>query len=595
MTFDCADPATIFFGENAGQIVIDKAVTIEGSNVGGENIVLDREEGATPTNYFHVVSTGALKLQDMTLQNGGGGSLVESTIDGGAIQVTDGSLTVERVSFVNNRAFNGGAIAIDGAEVTISQSRFERNESFRSGGAIDNGGVVDSDGGTLQISQSTFDRNKSRSGGAILSAGGSLTVVASTLTGNQGSVFGSTLNLPTDSGTAEIFWSTIVQSGSNDAIRIGNGRTVTVTGVIFGGTGRHCTGPQLVDTYSLSNDESCGLDGEGSSQGIDLGLGPLMSTTVAGVVQSYYPLLNGSPAINGGGPDGCDTDELAGFDPDQLGRPRAVGSACDIGAFESDAPPIIDAVAPTSGLEGQEITFILAASQVTSPITWQVDCTSDGEWEQGHGCTYPDNGPYEATFMVTDDLEVGLRTFTISIANVNPVLDEFAVHPRPALTGGLVSLSATASDIEADPLSYSYDCGDGELVGDDRCRFERGGTYLVSVTVDDGDQGSTSRSLMLEVFDPVSMCVNRWNGAIRIAGECSRSEQLVSLPLQGFGPLGLCVNDWSGAARISDDCSRSEHPVLANGQDTVSVCVNRWNGVLRVSDRCSRSERQDWI
>lgn len=115
--------------------------------------------------------------------------------------------------------------------------------------------------------------------------------------------------------------------------------------------------------------------------------------------------------------------------------------------------------------------------------------------------------------------------------------------------------------------------------------------------VDDGDGGQISDSLMVSVFDAAGLWADVWGGQLRMSqgSDCGRGESTISLPLPEFGALSLCVNRWNGAARVADDCGRSEVVMTTRGQDTLSVCVNRWNGVLRVSDSCNRSERQDWL
>ena len=80
---------------------------------------------------LYVSQTGALTVENMTLQNGG--DPTDST--GGAIHAL-GALTVHNSTFQNNQAVTGGAIQSVFAPLTIHNSTFQNNQSGISGGAI---------------------------------------------------------------------------------------------------------------------------------------------------------------------------------------------------------------------------------------------------------------------------------------------------------------------------------------------------------------------------------------------------------------------------------------------------------------------------
>ncbi len=346
VTFDC-NPATITFNS---EIEITQNVTIDGSN-NGSPIIFD---GNDATRFFDVTS-GTLTLQHLTLKNGktdqgtlriaedAAAEITDVTFDsntatvyGGAIY-NEGTLTITQSTFDSNTATSiGGAIDNLGT-LTISQSSFIANSSGGDGGAIENAG-------DLTIRRSSFVNNHSSAiGGAIDAWLGSITIIASTLTGNTAGENnighrGSSIYISPDLNPVRIIASTIIQpENATPALYIHANDAVILEGVILGGDGPHCefiANGDLTDTHTLSNDSSCNLQGTGSSQNVaNLLLGPLTTATINGIDQSYYPLLQGSPAINAG-PTTCDTDLIDGPDTDQLGNPRPIGPACDIGAIE---------------------------------------------------------------------------------------------------------------------------------------------------------------------------------------------------------------------------------------------------------------------
>ncbi len=588
--FNCADE-TIEFDS---QIVIKQRVLVDGSNSGSEQIVLDGvEDDGIDTNFLRVDAGSHLTLSHMTLQHGSRPSSAAQNL-GGAINVhAGGILDVSAATFIENEADWGGAInGWQNTQISISQSTFVRNHAVQGGGALYSLA-------TMKVGQSSFvDNTSERDGGAIV-VDGTLDIVASTFSGNSAASAGSTLRLSPGNESASINWTTIWQpDGTGAAIHAEN--PLNVTGVIFAGFGTHCDlrlDGDVIDEYTISNDTSCGLGGFGSGEGFSvLGIGPLQTATIDGVAQSYHPLLDGSPAINNG-PSNCDTDLIDGDDPDQLGQSRPNEFLCDIGAFESDQPPIIEASSP-GGNEGQVVPLNVNVTQASNESTAQVDCMSDGTWTDVEGgCIYPDNGTFDATFLIKDGYEVGIAVVSVLIANVNPEITKFESSTLTAITGDLVTFTTLAEDVPADePLTYIYDCEGGQQAGDSACRFSRGGLQQITVTVSDGDGGEATQTLTIQVYDAVTFCVSNWGGQLRVAdGDCGRGEQTVALPQQNFEPLALCVNNWNAVARFSNHCGRSEHVAYVTGDDSVPVCVNTWNGTLRVSAQCTRSEYEDWL
>ncbi len=321
ITFEC-NPATFDFG-SGDQITIDENINIiiDGSN-NGTPITLDGHD----TTRFFTVTGGKLTLQHLTLKDGAGTS--------GAIRIeAAGAVDVIGTTFYSNRATESGGAIDNRGTLFISQSTFDSNWALFDGGAIQNYK-------NLIIERSSFVNNHADElGGVIETWTGSVTISASTMSGNTARLDGSSIFINVDTQTVLVLNTTIIQpEGARSTLYAEGNGILSLHAVILSGSGRLCrfnTGGTLTDSYTFSSDASCNLQGTGSRQNVaNLGLGPLTTTTINGVEQSYYPLLQGSPAIDGSHTAACPSLEPS-ENLDQIGNPRPQGATCDIGAIES--------------------------------------------------------------------------------------------------------------------------------------------------------------------------------------------------------------------------------------------------------------------
>jgi len=133
------------------------------------------------------------------------------------------------------------------------------------------------------------------------------------------------------------------------------------------------------------------------------------------------------------------------------------------------------------------------------PLTYAWDLDQDGTFEAtGVVVTHiwPDNGVYNVTLRV-DDGQGGVATVdaTVTVNNVPPTAD--AGGPYTTTVGVNLSLDATAIDVPADLLTYTWDLDDDGF-------FDNGtgqtvtytwavtGIYTVSLQVADDDGGVTT-------------------------------------------------------------------------------------------------------
>jgi PKD repeat protein len=174
------------------------------------------------------------------------------------------------------------------------------------------------------------------------------------------------------------------------------------------------------------------------------------------------------------------------------------------------APSPSGLVVPT-GNEGETLSFSVSVSDpgsedvVSTLWSFGDGSTATGSTSVQH--TYADDGSYTVSFTASDD-DGGSNSVsaTATVANLAPVISQVSV-PASATEGALVSLSAAASDVPTDPLSYTWDFGDGSApqTGNPLTHsWNDDGSYTISVTVSDGDGGLAvdSRSIAISNATP---------------------------------------------------------------------------------------------
>jgi hypothetical protein len=291
-----------------------------------------------------------VRLSKLTIRNGNGAGIYNggiltvnySTIkankapyDGGGIS-NDGTLTVNRSTIIGNSAGVGGGIENNGGTVTISHSTISGNDS------VYGGGIVSMDGGTLTVNRSTISGNSASEGGGIWGAVGTLTVNNSTISGNSATQYGGAVKIKVETTLLSINNSTI---RGNRAMWHGGGivsefdAVVTLQNSILAGatSGGNCytTGRTMTSQgYNLSDDNTCNFSGPGDMNNTQPLLGKLGNH--GGPTQTIL-LLEGSPAIDAGNPNGCTDGNGNLFKTDQRGYPRPDKEdtgGCDMGSYE---------------------------------------------------------------------------------------------------------------------------------------------------------------------------------------------------------------------------------------------------------------------
>jgi CSLREA domain-containing protein len=372
------------WGENAadtGDVDITDDTTIIGA--GRDQTSISEISGqAGVERIFDVRSPAMVTMRDLTVRDVFMSSILSAEESCGGGFRNAGSLILVRVDIINNVFRRSGAGICNQGDLHVADSTISGNHAavVGGGGGILNkgtavlervaisGNIADSEGGggiynlgspyesTLTLTDSTISGNRATvsiaGGGGIANAraGAEATVVNSVISGNEtlDTIHGT---YDSDGGGVSAFGgarialvnSTVTGNRSRGSGGLSStphyvvepGVISLVNTVISGNQGGDCAGPMNSQGHNLDSDGTCGLDAEGDLSGVDPMLGPLADN--GGPTQTHA-LLEGSPAIDAGGADGCPEHDQRGaprpFDGDGVGGP-----VCDIGAFEFGAEP----------------------------------------------------------------------------------------------------------------------------------------------------------------------------------------------------------------------------------------------------------------
>ena len=162
----------------ASEIIISKNLIIDGTIGGAHNVTL-KSVGLNPPRLF-CITGGIVLIKNIKLTNGGGAGSC-SAINGGAVYVMGGDLTVSNLTFDSNAAgSNGGAIYnSSGGALHVFSSRFFNSSAVLTGAAIASAGVFTYGGGN------TFSQNSTQYGHTVDGAYTNVPAMVRTVTTNS--------------------------------------------------------------------------------------------------------------------------------------------------------------------------------------------------------------------------------------------------------------------------------------------------------------------------------------------------------------------------------------------------------------------------
>ncbi|MDE2854674.1 MAG: hypothetical protein OXN88_10925 [Chloroflexota bacterium] len=330
---------------------ITGTITIEG---GGHTI-----SGADQFRIFDV-DGGDLTINHVTVANGRAMSVGRNGfVDyGGALRIRgNASVIINDSVFSNNIGGWGGAIGLEqrGGRLIVNRSHFVDNFSLTNGGAIRiEDAIAEIHSSSFQGNQATGFFNR---GGAIYVGNDAVArVTNSSFTGNQSNkgaaVASERWDLERETTPRTTLTHVTMMDNVGQAIFVDEGdkNFNLYNSIIAGKVPGHCTGPLNESIGNLIADGSCAplLSGD-----------PLLGEMAGS--RPYFPLLDGSPALNAADPRFC-------AETDQRGATRPHGDGCDIGAIESaDAIPAPTPVPTVCTLHDQIIAANTDAAYKACP------------------------------------------------------------------------------------------------------------------------------------------------------------------------------------------------------------------------------------
>ncbi|MCC5954249.1 MAG: CSLREA domain-containing protein [Acidimicrobiia bacterium] len=338
-----------------GACTLRAAVEEASANPNPATITIAPGVNPVRTIFASLVVTG-----DLTVV--GNGATIDAQQRGRVFEHQAGTLVLEDLTLTGGSAYgslhgNGGGIHAS-APLVVRDSHIVGN---RARGYIEDDWWNDGYGGGIYgtadivVERSTIAGNETGGedggfGAGIAGRNSSLTVVDSTISGNQNNLEGSALwwangetmlvRNSTISGNVSawqddpVIWAPGIVIESSTVVGPGPllGGPSTVLGTVLWATsGGVCQfGTVTSGGGNVASDTSCGLTAAGDVQGVDPLLGPLADN--GGPTFTHLPLV-GSPLLDAlavGTADLCDGT----IDADQRGVARPQGSGCDVGAVE---------------------------------------------------------------------------------------------------------------------------------------------------------------------------------------------------------------------------------------------------------------------
>lgn len=360
-------------------------VTIDSSHVDGNKAtnfvgggIENDGDGATLTLTGSTVSgNNSLSAGGGIANDSGDVSITDSHVDnnrvgnssGGGIYSTTGQLTVTRSSVDGNVAASdssvdattrvgqrfqqgrltpttlkdGGGIYNAGAGTTIDRSSVSKNSAFGDGGGLFN----DTGNSADQISNSTFANDTANAaatdsafdGGGIYENSGLLTLINDTIAGDQASAG--------DGGGIFVPVAPVIKAGTRQKSIAGVTLTNTIIADNFAPNGNaNCNDPSgfTSNGHNLEDDtgstSQCNLDTTGANGDLQVADARLLPLADNGGGTLTRALSFNSPALDKADNGVCAASPINNVD--QRGATRPAGPACDIGAYELQAPVAVN-------------------------------------------------------------------------------------------------------------------------------------------------------------------------------------------------------------------------------------------------------------
>ncbi len=251
---------TITFADSTGgNVVVDTSLLIDGFNVvieGGTGINVSSSATYAGDSIFVISDGSRATLNNLTIQG-----VSDAALLGGAINVTDSTLTLNNTALLGGMVAMGGALYADGSTVTM-------NGGSIVGGSATQGGGVYAENSTVKLTDVLVSGNSSTAaGGGIYLAGGSLSATGSVFVNNTagtsgGAVYSAsgTLSIQNSAfvnNTAVVSGGAVYNAGANGTVS----GTFTNNDAVAGSGGAVYNGTGVLSVAGTFTDNNAGVNG----------------------------------------------------------------------------------------------------------------------------------------------------------------------------------------------------------------------------------------------------------------------------------------------------------------------------------------------
>jgi PKD repeat protein len=252
-----------------------------------------------------------------------------------------------------------------------------------------------------------------------------------------------------------------------------------------------------------------------------------------------------------------------------------------LGAAQAQAVTYDFTVSPPSPAPGEVTTFQLTPAGATvNQVRWDLD--GDGDYDDGTTPTvthsYAEPGPVTVTMRVREARGDPFQFVTKTITVDAPPAVDFGYTPADPMEGQDVAFTSAASDPEGDPVTLSWDFGDGTTSSDGAPThaFAGAGTYSVVLTATDSHGAATTVTHDVTVrADPGPAASFEYAPAEPMAGDAVTFTS-TSTPSQGS--IATTAWDFDGDG-VGDATGAEVSWIFADaGPHTVGMRVTQANG-----------------
>ncbi|WP_299490262.1 PKD domain-containing protein, partial [Acaryochloris sp. IP29b_bin.137] len=209
------------------------------------------------------------------------------------------------------------------------------------------------------------------------------------------------------------------------------------------------------------------------------------------------------------------------------------------------------------------------------------------EWTLGDGTTITDtltpthiyqaDGIYSVTLTVTDsDGAAASASIMVTVRNVAPTITDLT-GPLNLSEGETATFTATATDPGHDPLTYTWDFSDGspsQTGSTVEHTFTDDGLYTISLTVTDGEGGSTTETVTVKVANVAPTITNLTGETTRNEGDLTPFTATATDP--GADTLTYVWTFGDGSPALQSDTV--SHTYADNGIYTATLTVSDEDG-----------------